>query len=229
MLGRLVGPPDVAGRRPKPAHSPWGASAIAAVVGYKDDGTIEGMIWVQKRLRLLQDLGWNYGGSTEMHCGLDRTLKAQKCLVHVVAHVEGKDSDRGESSAFEAMLIATGFRHACQCPMRGVGETGLQVWAPGPLKTVLADPQHDLHEYARKGIAPTLTPPLAPQQPRYPPSPSLPMLALRELGRLGVARVPVERARGEPPRERLRDLRGEEAAPPAARTGGSAAHTSRVL
>ena len=144
---------------PEDMGAPWGASAIAVAVGYKDDGTIEGMVWFQKRLRLLQDLGWNYGGSTEMHCGLDRTLKAQKCLVHVVAHVEGKDSDRGESSAFEAMLIATGFRHACQCPMRGVGETGLQVWAPGPLKTVLADPQHDLHEYARKGIAPPLTPP----------------------------------------------------------------------
>ena len=144
---------------PEDMGAPWGASAIAAVVGYKDDGTIEGMIWAQKRLRWLQELEWNYGGSAEMRCGLDRTLGAQNCLVHVVAHVEGKDADRGEGSAFEAMLIATGFKHACQCPMRGVGETGLQVWAPGPLKTVLADPQHDLHKFARAGIAPPLTTP----------------------------------------------------------------------
>ena len=49
---------------PEDMGAPWGASAIAVVVGYKDDGTIEGMIWMQKRLRWLQELGWNYGSST---------------------------------------------------------------------------------------------------------------------------------------------------------------------
>lgn len=62
--------------KPEDYCDTWGASVIAAVVGFNDDGTIEGIVWIQKRLGLLQDLGWNYAGSTEMPSGLDRTFKA---------------------------------------------------------------------------------------------------------------------------------------------------------
>ena len=144
---------------PEDLGATWGASAIFAVVGYKDDGTIEGMIWAQKRLRLLQDLNWNYGSSTELRCGFDRTLKAQNCVVHVVAHVEGVDADKGEGHAFEAMVIATGLKHACQCPPPGVPPTNLRVWAPAPLEAVLANSQHELYKYAVARIPPPLIAP----------------------------------------------------------------------
>ena len=137
-----------------------GASVIAAAVGFHDDGTIKGMIWFQKRVRWLEQLKWNYAGSTVLQCGLEKTFKAPNCVVCSVALVEGVNADEGEGCGYEGMLIATGLMYACQCVPGGVSRTTrLALWAPEVLEVVLADEKHHLHEYAKQGIAPPLMAP----------------------------------------------------------------------
>ena len=112
---------------PEDFGASYGASVIGAVVGFNPDGTMEGCIMFQKRVRFLQELGWNYGSSTEMHCGLEKTLGARCCVVCPLALVEGVNADMCEGGAFEGQIIATGPKYVFQCPPKGVPKTNLSL------------------------------------------------------------------------------------------------------
>ena len=139
---------------------PNGASVIAAVFGFNACGTIQGCIIFQKRVFRLEKLDYNYGSSTETRHGLDKTIGAQFCVVCPIALVEDVNAELAEGSAFQAEIIATGLKYVCQCPPAGASDTDLEIWAPEPLAMVLANPKHDLYQYAVQRIAPPLTPPL---------------------------------------------------------------------
>ena len=129
-----------------------GKSVVGYIVGCKGDGTPAKCVAFQKTLNRLYELGGNYAGSTTLSCGIAGTLGMQHCFVLPMAIVKPEDRCLGEGSLFGAMVYATGYHLVGQCTMSGAPD----VWAPDVLEYVLADEDHPLHEYAKKGIAPPL-------------------------------------------------------------------------
>jgi len=134
-----------------------GKAVVGYIVGCEGDGTPAKCVAFQKTLNRLYELGGNYAGSMELHCGLEGTLGMDHCYVIPVAIVEHTDRCLGEGGLYGAMVHATGYHLVGQCVMAGAPDA----WAPGPLATVLANPKHDLYEYAVKGVAPPLMAPLS--------------------------------------------------------------------
>ena len=132
-----------------------GKSVVGYIVGCKGDGTPAKCVAFQKTLNRLYELGGNYAGSTTLSCGIAGTLGMQHCFVLPMAIVKPEDRCLGEGSLFGAMVYATGYHLVGQCTMPGAPD----VWAPDVLEYVLADEDHPLHDYAKKGIAPPLMAP----------------------------------------------------------------------